>query len=290
MRRLNKPILTQAAVYAACVQGVGDDNVRARFNAIAQQVDQNELVYDQLASTGHLHQWASHARGDNHVAALGQVTRGEFKQLYKNHMVRAGRPARPIYDQIRMSAPNNICPYCGFGSVETVDHFLPKGRYSSLSVLPLNLVPACRDCNGGKLDSILEAANIHSHPYYEQQCVFDDEWLYASIVQTQIPYIEFVSVVPPAWPADVSHRVTNHFQEFDLPRRFAIQASERLVYFANVIQGLVVDGATAMVAETLQQQARAERVAHGVNSWQSALAKTVASDAWFHTVGYAQLL
>lgn len=290
MRRLTKPNLTQAAVYAACVQGIGDGNVRARFNAIAQQVDQNELVYDQLASAGHLYQWVSHARGENHVAALGQVTRGEFKQLYKNHMARAGKPARPIYDQIRMSAPNNICPYCGFGSVETVDHFLPKGRYSSLSVLPLNLVPACRDCNGGKLDSILMADNVHSHPYYEQQYVFDDEWLYASIVQTQIPYIEFLLVVPAAWPADVSHRVANHFQEFDLQRRFAIQASERLVYFANVIQGSVADGATAMIAETLQQQARAERVAHGVNSWQSALAKTVANDAWFQAVGYTQLL
>ncbi len=290
MRRLTKPNLTQAAAYVACVQGIGDDNVRARFNAIAQQVDQNELVYDQLASTGHLYQWVSHARGENHVAALGHVTRGEFKQLYKSHMARAGKPARPIYDQIRMSAPNNICPYCGFGSVETVDHFLPKGRYSPLSVLPLNLVPACRDCNGGKLDSVLAAANVHSHPYYERQCVFDDEWLYASIVKTQIPYVEFVSVEPATWPADVSHRVANHFQEFDLPRRFAIQASERLVYFANVIQGMRVDGAEGMVAVTLQQQAQAECVAHGVNSWQSALAKAVANDAWFRDAGYAQLL
>lgn len=290
MRRLNKPNLTQAAVYAACVQGIGDVNVRAKFNAIAQQVTQNELVYDQLASTGQIHQWVSHTRGANHVAALGQVTRGEFKQLYKNHMVHAGKPARPIYDQIRMSAPNNICPYCGFGSVETVDHFLPKGRYSPLSVLPLNLVPACRDCNVGKLDSVITAANDHSHPYYEQQCVVEDEWLYASIVQTQIPYVEFVSAVPATWPVDVSHRVTNHFQEFDLPRRFSIQASERLVYFASVIQGMRADGAEGMVALTLQQQAQAELVAHGVNSWQSALAKTVANDAWFHVVGYAQLL
>lgn len=290
MRRLNKPNLTQTSVYTTCVQSIGDANLRAKFNAIAPQVTNNEVLYDQLASAGQLHQWVSHVRGANEVAVLGQITRGEFKQLYKNHMVPAGKPARTFYDQIRMSAPYNLCPYCGFGSVETVDHFLPKGRYSPLSVLPLNLVPACRDCNGEKLDSIISAGNIHSHPYYEQKCVIDDEWLCASIAQAQIPYAVFESVAPAAWPADVSHRVTNHFKEFDLPRRFSIQASERLVYFANLIHGMYVNGAAGIVVATLQQQARAERVAHGVNSWQSALAKTVTNDAWFNAVGYVRLL
>lgn len=251
---------------------------------------QQEMNYDQLASSGQLHQFAPHSRGEDHVRVIGNVTRADFKGLYTNQMVRTGKPARHFYDQLRVSVPNNRCPYCGIGAVETIDHFLPKGRYSSLSVLPLNLVPACRDCNTGKLDGITTAENISSHPYFEKQCVFLDEWLFASIIKSEIVHVTFHVEAPIVWPIEISRRVLNHFSEFDLSRRFSIQAAGRLTYYANLINGMLNGDASDALPTLLNLNIESELAAYGVNSWQVALAKAVAKDFWFCTTGYTQLL
>ena len=290
MRRLSKPPLTQASVFAACGQGVNDVGLKMRCEAIAPQLIEQELIYEQLASRGQLQQWVAHPRGNDTALTIGHVTRGDLKGLYVNQMARAGKPARIFYDQLRVSAPNNICPYCGIGAVETIDHFLPKGRYSSLSVLPSNLVPACRDCNTGKLDGVLTDARVFSHPYFEETCVFSEEWLFASILPSQVIHAVYRVVTPGTWSAETSQRVVGHFAEFDLFRRFSIQAAERLSYYANLIDGMVREGAGDDVQRILVFTIQSELAAYGVNSWQVALSKAVAHDVWFCTVGYTQLL
>lgn len=288
MKRLNMPGFVQAPVFAACLQGVGSLDANARCTAIAEYMNQQEVAYRQLALAGDLHLWNPHPRGGDHELALGQVTRGEFKGLYSDHMARSGKPARTYYDQLRMSAPNNICPYCRIGVVETIDHFLPKGRYSSLSVLPLNLVPACRDCNTGKLDGVATIDSLSSHPYFENQCVFTDEWLCAQIISDPVLHVAYSAVTPAGWDGETSQRVTSHFRVLDLARRFSVQAAGRLAFYANLVNDIA--GAGGDVAAMLRLTNRAELAAHGLNSWQAALAKAVEDDQWFCSEGYAQLL
>lgn len=262
--------------------------MNARCNAIAPLMAQQELAYNQLASAGQLDQWPAHPLGKDQELALGQVTRGELKGLYTDHLARSGKVARNFYDQIRVSAPNNICPYCGIGAVETIDHFLPKSRYSSLSILPSNLVPACRDCNTGKGAPVITATTTHAHPYFEDACVFQDEWLFATIVSSQVIHVVFHVVTPVLWPIATSKRVVNHFVEFKLSKRFSIQAAERLSYYSEMISSMIDGGADDSVSTFLQINARSEQTANGLNSWQAALAKAVAKDIWFQTAGYAQ--
>jgi len=290
LKTLSKPGFGQDPVFTTCVQGVADTGATTRLNAIRPQLLEQERTYDLLASSGRLEQWPPHSRGDNHLLALGAVSRGEFKGLYTDQMARAGKPARNYYDQLRVSAPGNLCPYCGIGVVETLDHFLPKGSYSTLSVLPLNLVPACRDCNTGKLGGAVTADNITLHPYFLDASVSRDEWLFATIVNAQIIHVEFRATTPPAWTASVSQRVVNHVSEFDLAKRYGIQAAGRLTYYADYINRLMTSGAGYAIAELLRVNAASERTAYGVNSWQAALAKAVSEDAWFSSQGYTQLL
>lgn len=287
---MNRPSFAQTPVFAACVQGVVELGATARLNALVPQMHQQEQAYDQLASTGQLYRWQPHSQGHDDQIALGNVTRGEFKGLYTAQMARAGKPARNYYDQIRVSAPNNICPYCGIGAIETLDHFLPKSRYSSLSVLPLNLIPACRDCNTGKHGGDVTENNIPLHPYFEDTSISRDEWLFAKIYNAQVIHVEFHARTPVAWPESASKRVINHFSEFDLPRRFSIQAAGRLSYYAHQIAGLMSGGAGDEVANFLRLNMRSELAAYGVNSWQAALAKAVSEDVWFPAHGYVQLL
>lgn len=290
MRPISKPNFAQDVVFAACVQSIGDLGIKARCDAIAQQMAQQEIAYDQAASVGRLCEWVPHPRGENNNLAIGLVTRGELKGLYTNHMARAGKPARAFYDQLRMMASNNICPYCGIGSVETIDHFLPKGRYSSLSVLPLNLVPACRDCNTGKLDSIASMDHPSSHPYYEDQCVFDDEWLFAEIVRSDVVHVAFFVDTPIQWPSAISSRVSNHFSQLDLSRRYSIQAAGRLAFYASLIKGMIDGGAGDQVSTFLENIVQSEVAGCGMNSWQAALSRAVVNDFWFKAEGFQQIL
>ncbi|MBW4789370.1 HNH endonuclease [Alcaligenes faecalis subsp. faecalis] len=272
------------------MQGIRDDELSARCTNIAQQVVNQETTYSQLAVAGQLSTWSPHPRGDDAAASIGLVTRGEFKWLYTKQLAQDGSKARNFYDQIKGAVPNNICPYCGFGAVETLDHFLPKAHYSSLSVLPLNLIPACRDCNVGKNASVVTQMSMHCHPYFEEDCVLQDEWLFASIVRAAVPFAEFTAHPPACWHPSITQRVQNHFSEFDLARRFSIQAAERLNSWASMIDDLRANGTNEEVRTFLLMAARSEQKACGVNSWQAALIKAVANDAWFHTTGYKLLL
>ncbi|WP_053161421.1 HNH endonuclease [Streptomyces caatingaensis] len=63
---------------------------------------------------------------------------------------------------------NELCPLCGISKVTTIDHQLLKGRYPLLAVVPVNLVPACRDCNTGKGEEAPATAEDQPlHPYYD---------------------------------------------------------------------------------------------------------------------------
>jgi hypothetical protein len=40
-------------------------------------------------------------------------------------------------------------PFCGVGHGSALDHNLPKTKFPQLLVVPLNLVPSCKNCNTG---------------------------------------------------------------------------------------------------------------------------------------------
>lgn len=252
----------------------------------------DERIYAQRASAGQLHTTPSHPRAGNEILSIGRLSRGELKNLYTGNMARKGKPARSYYDQLRVSVAGDICPYCGIGPVETIDHFLPKGRYSSLSVMPVNLVPACRDCNTEKLDGIATSQGLTAHPYFEDQCVVNERWLWATIISTPMVHVEFRATPPIGWNIAVANRILNHFSDLDLARRYSIQAAGRLTYYATILNGLYEEHAGTSAEDSISLimnlSTQSERNAYGLNSWQHALAAAIANDRWFIQDGYKQ--
>ncbi len=57
------------------------------------------------------------------------------------------------------------CPYCSLGQPETLDHYMPRGKFNALAVCRMNLVPMCARCNNLKGDK--EYANF-VHCYYDK--------------------------------------------------------------------------------------------------------------------------
>ena len=50
----------------------------------------------------------------------------------------------------RLLASTQSCPYCGFGEVKELDHYLPRSTYGELAIYPRNLIPSCSPCNNAK--------------------------------------------------------------------------------------------------------------------------------------------
>jgi len=64
----------------------------------------------------------------------------------------------------------NLCPACGeAGAPNTLDHYLPKGKYPHFCVTPYNLYPMCDACQLRKLEKTGDADNsrFFLHPYFD---------------------------------------------------------------------------------------------------------------------------
>ncbi|WGE27691.1 HNH endonuclease [Edwardsiella tarda] len=63
-----------------------------------------------------------------------------------------------------------FCPYCGKPvEPDTLDHFLPKGKWPEFSIFPDNLVPQCRDCapiKGNFYFCNMSGSAMFLHPFY----------------------------------------------------------------------------------------------------------------------------
>jgi hypothetical protein len=64
----------------------------------------------------------------------------------------------------------SLCPACGeAGAPNTLDHYLPKGKYPHFCVTPYNLFPMCDACQTNKKEKTGDAASrpFFLHPYFD---------------------------------------------------------------------------------------------------------------------------
>ena len=282
MRRLSKPDIDPGEVYASCVSGVTAADLATRFNAATGEVLALANLYDGRANTSELLLFPSSPWGNGAALVLGELTKDELTALYTNHMAKRDQPGRPYYDQIMLLAPLGKCPFCGFGQVSTLDHFLSKARYPSFSVLPINLIPACTDCNKGKGAGVLDGQNQIPHPYFEGSRIETDVWLYASVHETSPATAAFSAIPPDNWPADLARRVVNYVRDLNLTTRFAIEAASELASLSDILSRFET---SQLIGEYLSLIAQTERL-HRKNSWKAALYEALSGSAWYREGGY----
>lgn len=280
MRRLAPPAFGAAEVYSACAADVPGAQLAAAYTAATEAMMLRAEEYRTQATSASLHMLAASDWGNADQVVVGALTKGNLKTLYEKGMVK-GSNGRLYYDMLLASAPLGKCPYCRFGHAETLDHFLPKSRYPSYSVLPINLVPACMRCNTGKAGGPLTAAGEMSHPYFEGEQVEDDVWLVAAVIQTNPVTVNFSVVIPNHWPDDLGRRVTNYFSEFDLAIRYAVEAASELVSVSAYLRALP---SPDVRHDHLQRAAGVER---GIsrNSWKAAMYAALAASVWYSQTG-----
>lgn len=282
MKRLGKLQVDYIEVYDACVRGIINDPALAeRFETARTDVIACFGEYDRLASAHQLFSFNASRHGDKAQHVLSGVSKGDFVKLYSDYMVGKESPGRIYYDRLMMLAPLGKCPLCGFGQVETLDHFISKARYPAFSVLCSNLLPACSSCNKEKGGSVLTEETQTLHPYFEDAIIESEPWLFAEVLETTPPTARYFVQPPSNWSPDLKRRIFNYFSDLKLARRFAVEAASEIVGLKALLDELE---SSEVRREHLQRVARVER-RDRKNSWKAALYEALASSRWFQGDG-----
>ncbi|WP_207461789.1 hypothetical protein [Azospirillum sp. SYSU D00513] len=281
MYALSKPAFAVTDVLAMCIGAIStSDDLVNRLNAVKNTIEANEPLYDTHATNSLLNLIVR--RTD-----LGSVTKAELIALYEDHLSATRGAARAVYDAIKNAAPNKLCPLCSIGSVAHVDHHLPKSRYPDLSVLPLNLVPACHFCNDTKKARFPTTAGEQTfHPYYDAH-LLTQRWITATLDYGAPLVVVFSVTAPTSWPLTDQQRVARHFTTCGLGISFGTNANANLVSLKRRLQRLHDPGGAAAVKAYLEE----ERDSHDdkPNSWQHVFFQALAADDWFVNGGFAQI-
>lgn len=201
-------------------------------------------------------------------------------------MAKNTAPGRPIYDKLLAAPKHGICPLCGQRTVSTLDHHLPKDHYPALAVVPVNLIPACAECNKGKTNAIPEFREDQTlHPYYDN--IENDSWLNAGVVQGSPVALRFFVDPPNTWDDLMAARVRCHFKVFKLATLYASHAACELVSIQYRLGPLFDKGGAGAVRDHLQKEAESREFAHK-NSWQTAMYKALAASDWYCNGGFTQ--
>lgn len=276
MRRLPPPTINSSEVYLACVNGTYNTTDAKAYIDASNSFETNATLYQNRAITHSLFKFTASKRGDDTQIAFGKFTKGNLTALYEKGLLKSPQ-GRNFYDKLRASIPSGKCPYCHFGHVETLDHFLPKAIYPAFSVTPENLIPACMRCNKGKGSGVVTHENEISHPYFEDPRIENETWLHAKIIQTNPTTSEFNAICPTDWPDDLAKRVSNYFRDFDLAKRYSIEAASELVSASAYLADLT---SPTLRIEHLKRVAKQEQQL-SPNGWKTALYRALADSEWY---------
>jgi len=295
MRHLPIPINHAGAQYAAgevaefCIESIQQpQDLIDRLTAIIPDIQAAEINYGRMALTAELH---NYPREDQVDGPNGEVTADELNRLYSYRLRTEGQSGRAIYDRLLLSA-GETCPLCSVREIRTLDHHLPQAYYPILSVAPINLIPACRDCQSEKMEGFPAVEQEQTlHPYYDN--IDGDVWLTAVVNHTQPASFTFGVTPPDAWTAIMAARVRYHMVSLGLSRLFAMNAANELTGLRPCLTTAfnTAGGGAAAVQAELQSRANDWREggqqAGRLNSWQLAMYQAAANDNWFCSQGFA---
>jgi len=273
-------------VLQSCVASIPSGDVRARVEQVSENIIDAGGAYQQLVTTANLFSIPIFT-GKNDDIVIASVTKKELKSLYSDQLVPNSKPSRRYYDSLKISAPFGICPFCGFGQVRTLDHYLPKAKFPILSILPINLVPSCADCNKDKTAGVATTAGKQClHPYFDRNHFIDEQWLYAEVIETEPVTIRFFVNAPENWPLIDKQRVASHFTDFKLAGRFSVQAANEAATLNGELQYDFPTGGETGVKSELEKKSIVAQRRHK-NSWETAMYQALAVSDWYCSGGFS---
>ncbi|MCX5075459.1 HNH endonuclease [Streptomyces sp. NBC_00513] len=287
-----KPSLDASTVYEVCTATARPSGVRKALQGLKETVVKAATAYEVAAAQQAQHT-LDHLKhqpdGESATkatkaakAAKGSINE-ELKKTYVNRMV--GGAGRAVYDKLRGSC-HGLCALCGHGAADTLDHQLPKDSFPLLSVVPVNLVPACSRCNHQKKEQApTHAGDQTLHPYFDGD-VHDHLWLFARVTGPPKPSVIFYVDPPADMPPAFAARARHHFATLELSGLYNSQIAYELRSLGMSLAKHPLP--PAELREHLQETAEIKAAVEGRNSWKAALYQGLVDSAWYVEGGWEE--
>lgn len=278
MKHITKTELTIEEVLNACVSNLTNAQVRNELLDNIKIFKEHDELFEEKINSLELYT----IEQDIQISNIANAS--VLKKLYNDKLSKKGQLARELYDQILFSAPNEKCPYCNQRIADTLDHFLPKANFPIYSISPINLLPACTQCNKGKTNSIPENSGEQTlHPYFDN--IEDLEWLECEI--ENLPDIIFNFKSKNILESDniINERIQNHFDFYNLNDLYKSNASSEFANIKLQITNLFNNKGSEELQDFLFEAFQSRKEAD-INSWQTAFYRALYENVEFVNGGF----
>ena len=210
------------------------------------------------------------------------VSANEMEKVYSTFLVdkpNSDKIGRKVYNSILSNTYYNLCPYCSHRDVKTVDHYLPKMKFASLSIVPLNLLPCCSDCNKDKLDNyVLKEDRMLIHPYFDN--ISNQNWLKCRVVENTWPITFYYFVSDKIDNLSLKSRINYQFELLNLSKLYADNATREFNYrVRSLIKEYNLDPSNKAI-EFISNNIETYK-AENLNSWQTQMFEALKNSSWF---------
>lgn len=275
MRRLQQPGQDARAVFDACAARTFDVQLRSQLLACGPTIEAASCDYNDLGIRSQFHAFPS----VSFYPFPAPVS--ELRDLYSDALRDGGE--RATYETLKGLAERGVCPQCGVGRVRTLDHYLPKARFAELAVVPLNLIPTCRDCNFDKREHYSEdEKSFIFHPYYDNWDAY--RLVSAEIIYQPRPHVKYFIDSAANAPEIIVHRARTHFKVLNLAELYTMSAGSAL---GEVRVNCIRASASGPIAV---QEFLAEHDTNAAltepNGWRAAMFKAMSDDQRFWNGDY----
>jgi hypothetical protein len=262
--------------------------IKTRLLAVQSKLIDEESTYQSLAEKKELYSISEQDTIsiptdillDDSIPKIINAT--EMEKVYSNFLVdnpESNKMGRKVYNSILSNAYFNLCPYCSHREVKTVDHYLPKSKFISFAVTPINLLPCCSDCNKDKLDDYnLEPEKMLIHPYFDDISSID--WLECRVNENILPITFSYEVSDSITDSVLKSRITNQFELLSLGKLYADNATrefnKRVKSLINEYRSNPTNKAMDFLNDNYESY-----LFDNKNSWQTKMFKALKESRWF---------
>lgn len=268
MKKLPKPLpnTTPEDIFIECISSYRDKQKVATLLQCKEMVRCDSALYDKVVPAK-LDRFKQSSLPKN-------IDPNDVSKVYSNKFSHEDGPGRRYYNAIKEQAERNICPICGIRIVRTLDHYLPKSKFPTLSVTPSNLIPSCRDCNMDKRDdSSCDPENTPVHLYFDD--IPNEPWLHVT-VGDNLEIIYYISC-PDTWDQGIRKRLEKHLDFYDLHELYSSHANGEIANSVHMWKKTVIQSDPETLKLALMDECKSAEL-NDLNSWKSALYRGLVSD------------
>lgn len=261
MKKLPKPLpdIKPEDIFKKCVSGYKDQQKVSTLLQCKCMIEHDSVLYDRVVP--------AKLEEFKQLSLPGNIDPKEISKVYTEKFADESGPGRKYYNAIKEQADRNICPICGIRMVKTLDHYLPKSKFPTLSVTPSNLIPSCRDCNMDKRDNVAcDSQNTPVHLYFDD--IPNEPWLQVTIGD-HLEALYYVSC-PDTWDEGLRGRLEKHLDFYNLHDLYSSHASSEIADSIYMWTKTVLQSNFDTLKLILMDECKSAEL-NDINSWKSAL-------------------